>query len=114
VADAVENPFLVVDDVNGNEDFFSQSVGKWFTVIKSFLIEVERRTMAKGYIIGLIKYTDPERFIENFASKIGSLVNSNGGRFLTRTPESHFDTAAGVSVPIACAVINNYVRCNGC
>ena len=46
--------------------------------------------MAKGYIIGLIKFTDPERFIENFASKIGSLIKSNGGRFLTRTPESYF------------------------
>jgi len=46
--------------------------------------------MAKGYIIGLIKFTDPERFIENFASKIGSLINRNGGHFLTRTPESHF------------------------
>ena len=46
--------------------------------------------MAKGYIIGLIKFTNPERFIKNFASKIGSLINRNGGHFLTRTPESHF------------------------
>lgn len=46
--------------------------------------------MSKGYMIGLIKFTNKQQFIENFASKIGALIQSSGGRFLSRTPESHF------------------------
>tara|TARA_B100001123_G_scaffold415773_1_gene516637 strand:- start:523 stop:837 length:315 start_codon:yes stop_codon:yes gene_type:complete len=46
--------------------------------------------MPKGYVIGLIKFTDRQQFIENFAIKVGSLIQKSGGRFLTRRPESHF------------------------
>ena len=46
--------------------------------------------MAKGYVIGLIKFTNQQQFIENFASKIGAIIQSGGGRFLSRTPAAHF------------------------
>ncbi|PPR63714.1 MAG: hypothetical protein CFH10_00439 [Alphaproteobacteria bacterium MarineAlpha4_Bin2] len=44
--------------------------------------------MAKGYIIGLIKITDREQFIETFAKKIGSFLESNGGKIITRTSKT--------------------------
>lgn len=46
--------------------------------------------MAKGYIIALLKFSNPEQFIENYASKIPTVLEAHGGRFLVRTPISHF------------------------
>ncbi|MGC6392023.1 MAG: DUF1330 domain-containing protein [Alphaproteobacteria bacterium] len=46
--------------------------------------------MAKGYIVGLLKFTNHDQFIENYAKRIPSVIEANGGRFLVRTPESHF------------------------
>ena len=45
--------------------------------------------MAKGYIIGLIKFTDRERFIGTFAKQIGPFLELNGGKILTRTSVTH-------------------------
>ena len=45
--------------------------------------------MAKGYIIGLIKFTDREQFIETFAKEIGPFLARNGGKILTRTSHTH-------------------------
>ena len=45
--------------------------------------------MAKGYIIGLIKFTDRERFIGTFAKQIGPILERNGGKILTRTSVTH-------------------------
>ena len=45
--------------------------------------------MAKGYIIGLIKFTDKEKFIGTFAKQIGPFLDRNGGKILTRTPVTH-------------------------
>ena len=45
--------------------------------------------MAKGYIIGLIKLTDREQFIETFAKQIGPFLERNGGKILTRTSMTH-------------------------
>ena len=45
--------------------------------------------MAKGYIIGLIKFTDRERFIGTFAKQIGPFLERNGGKILTRTSVTH-------------------------
>lgn len=46
--------------------------------------------MAKGYIVALLKFTNKEQFIENYATKITPLIEAHGGRFLVRTPEAHF------------------------
>lgn len=46
--------------------------------------------MSKGYLVGLLKFTNPEQFIENYAKKIPAVIEENGGRFLVRTPQSHF------------------------
>ena len=45
--------------------------------------------MAKGYIIGLIKFTDKEKFIGTFAKQIGPFLQRNGGNILTRTSMAH-------------------------
>ena len=46
--------------------------------------------MAKGYIVALLKFTNQEQFIENYANMIPSVLEAHGGRFLVRTPVSHF------------------------
>lgn len=45
--------------------------------------------MAKGYMIGLIKFTDKEKFIGTFAKQIKPFLQRNGGNILTRTPMAH-------------------------
>jgi len=46
--------------------------------------------MSKGYIVALLKFTDKDQFIENYATKIPLIVEAHGGRFLVRTPEAYF------------------------
>ena len=41
--------------------------------------------MGKGYIIGLINFTDREQFIKTFAKEIGPFLERKGGKILTRT-----------------------------
>jgi uncharacterized protein (DUF1330 family) len=45
--------------------------------------------MAKGYLIGLIKITNKNEFIENFAKKIKPFLEKNDGKFLSRATETH-------------------------
>ncbi len=45
--------------------------------------------MGKGYIIGLINFTDKEQFIKTFAKEIGPFLERNGGKILTRTAKTH-------------------------
>lgn len=56
--------------------------------------------MAKGYIVALLKFTNKEQFIENFATKITPLIEAHGGRFLVRTPEAHFTEGRDYSMHV--------------
>lgn len=46
--------------------------------------------MTKGIIIGLIKFTNKSAFINDFASKVPSVIEKHGGKFILRQPETHY------------------------
>ena len=43
--------------------------------------------MPKAYVIAHVKFTDSERFMAEYASKVGVTVGSFGGQFLVRGGE---------------------------
>ena len=42
--------------------------------------------MAKAYIMALVKFTDKEQFMTDYASKVANVFAPYDGRFLARTP----------------------------
>ena len=46
--------------------------------------------MAKGIIIGLIKFTDKASFMSDFAAKVPLVIAKHGGEFILRQPETHY------------------------
>ena len=46
--------------------------------------------MSKGYVIALLKLTNQERFVEDYATKVPAIIEEFGGRIVARTPNAHF------------------------
>ncbi len=42
--------------------------------------------MAKGYLIALVKMTNPEKFMANYGSVVADVFAKFDGRFIVRTP----------------------------
>tara|TARA_X000000950_G_C13776958_1_gene603455 strand:+ start:189 stop:491 length:303 start_codon:yes stop_codon:yes gene_type:complete len=42
--------------------------------------------MSKGYLIALVKVTNPDEFSKNYGSVVADVFAPFGGRFLVRTP----------------------------
>ena len=43
--------------------------------------------MAKAYIMALVKFTDKDNFLQNYASKVADVFAKYDGHFLVRNPE---------------------------
>ena len=43
--------------------------------------------MAKGYLIALVKMTNPDNFMTNYGSVVADVFAKFDGRFLVRTPD---------------------------
>ena len=44
--------------------------------------------MAKAYIMALVKFTDKDNFLQNYASKVADVFAKYDGHFLVRNPEA--------------------------
>ena len=44
--------------------------------------------MAKAYIMALVKFTDKDNFLQNYASKVADVFAKYDGYFLVRNPEA--------------------------
>ena len=42
--------------------------------------------MAKGYLIALVKFTNPDNFMTNYGAVVADVFAKFNGRFLVRTP----------------------------
>ena len=42
--------------------------------------------MAKGYLIALVKFTNPDNFMANYGAVVADVFENFDGRFLARTP----------------------------
>ena len=45
--------------------------------------------MAKAYIMALVKLTDNDSFMQNYASKVADVFSKYDGHFLVRNPSAH-------------------------
>ena len=43
--------------------------------------------MAKGYLIALVKFTNPDNFMANYGAVVADVFAKFDGRFLVRTPK---------------------------
>ena len=43
--------------------------------------------MAKGYLIALVKFTNPDNFMTNYGAVVADVFAKFDGRFLVRTPK---------------------------
>ena len=44
--------------------------------------------MAKAYIMALVKFTDKDSFLQNYAAKVADVFSKYDGHFLVRNPEA--------------------------
>ena len=44
--------------------------------------------MAKAYIMALVKFTDKDSFLQNYASKVADVFSNYDGHFLVRNPKA--------------------------
>ena len=46
--------------------------------------------MSKGYVVALLKLTNKEHFVNDYATKVPAIIEEFGGRIVARTPNAHF------------------------
>ena len=46
--------------------------------------------MSKGFLVALLKLTNKERFVNEYATKVPAIIEEFGGRIVARTPNAHF------------------------